>query len=103
MEIPKKINICGIPYDVKLLPDNFTENGNFGEINYVSGTIRINSEASEPLQMQTLIHEWIHGTLVLSGFVEESGNELLVNALAIAISQTFELKKIKKSESGGKA
>lgn len=44
------------------------------------------------MPMQTLIHEWVHGVLVLNGHNKETEDELLVNSLALAIFGTFKLK-----------
>lgn len=90
--IPDKINICGIPHSVKLCEDNFTIDSHFGEIDYIKAEIRINQGMPEPLQMQALVHEWLHGALVMLGFNEETGNEQFVQALASAINQTFTLR-----------
>ena len=92
-KMPDSINICGVPYKVKLCKDNFTADhaSHFGEIDYVKSEIRINSETCESMQWKTLVHEWVHGALVLLGYTEECDDEKLVQGLALAISQTFTL------------
>ena len=90
--IPTKINICGVPHDIRCCPDNFSADSHFGEIDYTHAIIRINGDMPEPLQMQTIIHEWLHGALVALGFNMETANEQFVTALASAINQTFAVK-----------
>jgi hypothetical protein len=46
----------------------------------------------EAMQQQALCHEWLHGALVMLGFNEESQNEQFVQALSMAINQTFTVK-----------
>lgn len=87
--IPEVVNICGIPYAVKVVKDNFTTDAHFGDIKYLEGEIHINKDMPEQLQRQTLVHEWLHGAFVMLGFNDETNNEQLVTALANAINQTF--------------
>ena len=92
MEIPKSINVCGIPHNI-LLCDTASFGGDcLGEINNITAEIRINKDSPIELQHVTLIHEWVHGVLVAFGYNEESQNEHLVDALAKAINLTFSLK-----------
>lgn len=90
--VPESINICGIPYKVTFGKNDFEPTSQFGQIIYTKGEIIINPNMPKELQMQTLIHEWVHGVLTLSGHNKEAEDELLVNSLAIAISGTFVLK-----------
>ena len=46
----------------------------------------------EALQLQSLIHEWVHGALVMIGQNELTQDEVLVQCLAAAINQTFQFK-----------
>lgn len=89
---PVSINICGIPYKVIFGKNDFEPTSQFGQIIYTKGEIIINPNMPKELQMQTLIHEWVHGALTLSGHNKETEDELLVNSLALAISGTFRLK-----------
>lgn len=92
--IPKVINICGVPHAVKLCKDTFNSDCiHFGEINYKNCEILLADDVAEELQMQTLIHEWLHGVLFMTGFPNDyRGDERLVQSLAMAIYQTFTLK-----------
>ena len=61
----------------------------FGEIKYTEAQIRINQDMPEPMQEATLVHEWLHGALVMLGFNDTSSDEQFVTALATAINITF--------------
>lgn len=90
--IPDKVFICGIPYRVEFCHDNFDSDLHFGMIDYSRALIKINCDASEELQMQTLFHEMLHGMLVMIGRSDESQDERLVQGLANAMYQSFCLK-----------
>ncbi len=90
--IPKTINICGIPFTVRFGNNDYDPHDQFGQICYTKAEIIINPEMPEELKMQTLIHEWVHGALTLSGHNKETEDELLVNSLALAICGTFKPK-----------
>lgn len=90
--IPKAINICGIPYKIAYGKNAYDPTDHFGQIIYTEGKIMINPDMPEELQMQTLIHEWVHGVLVLTGHNKETEDELLVNSLSLAIYETFKPK-----------
>lgn len=94
------INVCGVPHKVLMVEDNFTLDSHFGEIDYTKAEIRINKDMPEPMQKQTLIHEWVHGVLVMMGYNNETQNEQFVNALAVAINQTFQIKRHAEVEDG---
>lgn len=97
--IPKKINICGISYDIRECEDNFTSSVvSFGEIDFKHGEIRLVSDQPDDLKMQTLIHEWLHGALFMIGQDDIKNNEVLVQGLAMAIFQTFSIKEEKPNQ-----
>lgn len=64
----------------------------FGEIDYTNAAIKINRDMPEALQLQSLIHEWVHGALVMIGQNELTSDEVFVQCLAAAINQTFQFK-----------
>jgi len=90
--IPSIINICGVPHTVCLCKDEFDIDSHFGQIDYTQALIKINQDMPEPMQMQSLCHEWLHGALVMLGFNGHSQNEQFVQALSMAINQTFTVK-----------
>lgn len=92
--MPESINICGIPYMIKYCSDDFnTETEHLGAIYYKKCEISIAADMPDELQMQTLIHEWVHGVLFAIGYTELRSDEKFVQNLALAINQTFETKK----------
>jgi hypothetical protein len=96
--IPSTINICGVPHEVILCPDNFDTDSHFGQIDYTQALIKINQDMPEEMQKQALCHEWLHGALVMLGFNDQSQNEQFVQALSMAINMTFDIKESKKNE-----
>ena len=87
------VNICGVPHKILLLEENFTAGDtHFGEIEYTKAEIRINATLPDALLWQTLCHEWLHGALVIQGHPDQAQDEQLVQALASAMAQTFQLK-----------
>ena len=93
--IPKEVSICGIPHEVKLCDDNFNTDLHFGQIDYAKCEIRINKDMPEAMQKQTLCHEMLHGMLILLGYNDYSQDEQFVQALSMAINQSFTLKEDK--------
>lgn len=92
------IKICGIPY--KIIEKECIESSSgrcLGLITYDEGTIEIRKGQQPDYYKQTLIHEVVHGMLVMIGRNDLSEDETFVQSLALAISQTFELN-IKTSE-----
>ena len=90
--IPTTVKICGIPHTVMLCEDNFNTDCHFGQIEYSKCEIRINKDMPEEMQMQTLVHEMLHGMLVLIGQNELAQDEQVVQSLSMAINQSFKLK-----------
>lgn len=84
------INICGIPYSVKYVDDDFNADANhFGQVNYLTAEIVINNRASDEVKYETLCHEIVHAMLVHIGRNDLTNDEVFVQSLANAISQTF--------------
>lgn len=89
----KTIKICGIPYEIIEKECIESSNGRcLGLITYDEGTIEIRKGQQPDYYRQTLIHEVVHGMLVMIGRNDLSEDETFVQSLALAISQTFELK-----------
>ena len=89
----REVKLCGVTHKITYKKDNFNkESSNLGYIDYVTGTIVINSNASEDIQNESLCHELVHGMLFHLGYNEECGNEKFIQALGNAIYQTFEVR-----------
>lgn len=91
----KTVNICGIPHQI--IEKDYLEGNGFllGEIEYRSCTISMRKDQTPEMYRQTLIHEMVHGMLVMIGRNDLSEDETFVQTLALAISQTFDLKEEK--------
>lgn len=90
-----KVNICGVPHDVEFKEDNFTANElHMGEIRYKECKIILSPGMNKELEKETLAHEMLHGIFVHLGYNDMASNEVLVQSLAQAINQGFEVKKI---------
>ena len=87
-----KINLCGIPYDVRFVEDGFNLETQFGEIKFLEGVIRINNKISAELKEQTIWHEALHGILELIGRGDLSEDEVLISNMAIALNQLADIR-----------
>lgn len=84
--------ICGIPYKI-VEEDIVDENGGcLGLILYRDCIIKIRKGLPKELYTQTLIHEIVHGMLSNIGKNDLADNEEFVQALAMAINLTFNVK-----------
>ena len=88
----KEIMICGIPYKIVPTEDVFDVDTHLGQINYITGEIRVNKRLQGEILYETLSHEIIHGILMYLGYEKESQDEQFVQALGNAINQTFTIK-----------
>lgn len=86
--------ICGIPYKIVPTEDVFDVDTHLGQINYITGEIRVNKRLQGEILYETLAHEIVHGILMYLGYEKESQDEQFVQALGNAINQTFTIKGI---------
>lgn len=86
--------ICGIPYKIVPTEDVFDVDTHLGQINYITGEIRVNEKLQGEILYETLAHEIVHGILMYLGYEKESQDEQFVQALGNAINQTFTIKGI---------
>lgn len=87
-----KVTICGVPHEIIECESNFNIDLHMGQIDYGDATIRINKDLAKPIYDVSLIHEWLHGALVLLGYNEQSQDEQFVQALAAAINGSFDIR-----------
>ena len=85
------VKICGIPHKVIECEDSFNQDLHFGQIDYARGIIKINKDMPDEMKAETLCHEMLHGMLTHLGYHEQSQEEQFVQALANAISQSFNI------------
>ena len=89
--LPSEVKILGVPYIVSD-GDESLDLGSAGTIDVAGAEIKISNELSAPLAKLALVHEWLHGLLILSGFDALSDNETFVRVIASAISDSFDFK-----------
>lgn len=92
------INICGIPFTIKEvneIPADVEGEIVHGEIHHSKSEILLRESLPKELKQLALIHEWVHGILVMIGRNDLSDEEVLVQNIALAIYNTFELKENK--------
>lgn len=87
-----KVNICGMPHKVVECEDRFNSDCHFGMIDHLTCEIRINKDMTEENKKETLCHEMVHGIFIHLGYSNLSNDEQLVQALANAIYQGFDVK-----------
>ena len=80
----KRIMVAGIPFEIQYCHENFGD-GNCGEIEHCKQIIRINEDMAPEYKKQTLIHEMLHGILVMIGRNDLSMDETFVQSLAQGI------------------
>ena len=90
--IPEKVMICGIPHTVELCSDSFDFDLHLGQIDFARAKIKINKDATQEMQEQSLVHEMLHGMFAMIGRGDLSTDETLVQSLASALYQSFWLR-----------
>lgn len=88
------VNICGVPHKIIEVKDEFNVDTHFGQIDYLKNEIKINANMAEDNKKEAICHEMVHGIFVHLGYNDHSQDEQLVQALANAIYQGFEIKNI---------
>lgn len=88
-----EVSICGVKHDVVFEEDKFTSDAiHFGEIDYKKCEITLSKGMAPQLVNQVLTHEMLHGILTAIGYSELANDEHLVQALAQAVSMSFDVK-----------
>lgn len=85
MEIPTRINILGVPYDV--LEDSLEDEN--GYISPKKQVIVLNSNLERRKREQVFLHEVVHGILDQLCYSDLYENECLVQGLAIGLHQAL--------------
>lgn len=91
-----KVNICGIPHEVIDVDYIESDNGGIcvGQITYEDCIIKMRKGINSDYYRQTLIHEMMHGILSMIGRNDLTSDETFVQSLALAISQSFDIKEV---------
>jgi len=87
-----KVNICGIPHKIISVKDNFDCDLHFGQIDYKKCEIMVNEDLPAAAWEETICHEIIHGIFIHIGRQDLSDDEQLVQSLANAINQSFDIR-----------
>lgn len=96
-----KVNICGIPHKIILAKDNFNYDVHFGQIDYKKCEITVNEDLPPEAQEETICHEIVHGIFIHIGREDLSNDEQLVQSLANAINQSFDVRFVDEQEDEG--
>jgi hypothetical protein len=85
MQIPSKVKILGITYDIEEVDVINREIFRLGEINYVSSKIKILSDLSVEKKEETLLHEIYHG--IFNALEMDYHDEVTIQKLAAVLHQ----------------
>ena len=85
----QKINILGVTYTVNEVEVVNKEEPRKGEINYLTGEIRIDRSMPKEIKDQTLMHEILHAVFDLLGMDKLAQDEKKVQSIATALHQVF--------------
>ncbi len=62
------VDICGIPYEIKKVKDNFTADAvHFGESEFTEQVIKVREGLPKEIEQETLMHEALHIMLIHIG------------------------------------
>lgn len=84
-----QLNILGVTYTVNEVDVVNKEELHKGEINYMTGEIRIDKSMPKEMKEQTLMHEILHAIFDLQGLNKLAQDEKKVQSIATALHQVF--------------
>ena len=87
--VKKEINILGVTYTVEEVEVVNKAEPRKGEINFLTGEIKIDRNMPSSLKKQVLMHEILHATFDLLGLNELAEDEEKVQSIATALHQIF--------------
>ena len=85
----RAINILGVVFTVNEVDVVNKEELRKGEINYLTGEIRIDRNMPREMKNQTLMHEILHAVFDLLGLDKLAQDEKKVQSIATALHQIF--------------
>lgn len=89
MEILKKVDILGIPYEIKEVETIDKGTLIIGQINYLEQIILLDKSLPKEKKEQTLLHEILHGILSALGYDDINDDEHLVQSISSALYQVL--------------
>lgn len=87
--LPSSINILGMTYQVKEVEVVNKETFLFGEINFITQVIKIDSSLTQERKNQVLMHEIFHGVLEALGLDELNEDEKVVQSISATLYHLF--------------
>jgi len=84
-----KINILGVVYQIQEVEVVNKEEPRKGEIDFLTGVIKIDKNMPQELKEQVLMHEILHAVCDLLGYKKLCFDEKKVQGLATALHQIF--------------
>ncbi len=84
-----KINILGAVYQIQEVEVVNKEEPRKGEIDFLTGVIKIDKNMPQELKEQVLMHEILHAVCDLLGYEKLCFDEKKVQGLATALHQIF--------------
>lgn len=83
----KTINILGLTYTIEEVDQVNKDQRMFGEVDYVTQTIKIEKGLTKEKKVNILIHETLHAIFERLNFQKENEDEHLIDCLTLAIYQ----------------
>ncbi len=87
--MPDKINILGVTYKIMEVEVVNKEEPRKGEIDFLTGVIKIDKNMPQEMKEQVLMHEILHAVCDLLGYEKLCFDEKKVQGLATALHQIF--------------
>jgi Zn-dependent peptidase ImmA (M78 family) len=87
MQIPSRVQVGAMTYEVRIIPNMHAERELYGEVLYGQQIIKIAGDISERRQVNTYLHELTHAILFESGSVEDYQDEQLVRRFSNVLTQ----------------
>lgn len=85
----KSINILGVDFTVEEVECVSKEELRKGEVNYLTGEIKLDKSMPGKMKDQVLMHEILHAIFDMLGYDELSEDEQKVQGIATALHQVF--------------
>lgn len=86
IQMPNKIRILGIDYDINYVDCVCKEELRYGQIDVMNCEIRIDRTVSESVQRVTLIHEILHGICSAFSFEKLNDDEIAIQSISTALN-----------------
>ena len=85
----RTLNIMGVQFTVEEVECVSKDELRKGEVNYLTGEIKLDKSMPDGMKNQVLMHEIMHVILDLLGYDELAADEQKVQGIATALHQVF--------------